>query len=68
MATELELRAVAEAMIRKLHAEVNELQAKALRLSAESNFEELSRVLRQQRDALDAQIAMVDATRYLNRK
>lgn len=65
MATNSELLEITNTMIKKLHDDINILQELALRHSAAGDYEKCGEVLQKQREAIGAQIAMVDAAKYL---
>lgn len=66
MAAKEELLEITNPMIKKLSSDINQLQDKALRLSAAGELEKLRAVLEQQQQAIGAQIAMVDAAQLLS--
>jgi hypothetical protein len=65
MANKKELLDVTHTMIQKVHDDIVLLQADALRFSAAGEYAKLHQTLVRQREAISAQIAMVDAARYL---
>jgi len=65
MATHSELLEITNTMIKKLHDDINILQEQALRHSAAGDYEKCGEALQKQREAIGAQIAMVDAAKYL---
>lgn len=65
MATNSELLEITNTMIKKLHDDINILQEQALRHSAAGDYGKCGEVLQKQREAIGAQIAMVDAAKYL---
>lgn len=65
MPTNSELLGITNAMIKRLHDDSNRLQEEALRHSAAGDYEKCGEALQKQREALAAQIAMVEAAKYL---
>ena len=65
MANKEYIRTVANGLIDKMHEDVNFLQAEAQRLFAAEEYDKCGEVLKKQRDAIGAQIAMIEAVKYL---
>jgi len=65
MSESANLLELSKRMIQKLHDESKVLQEQALRYSAEGDYEKCCESLQKQRDAISAQIGMVQAAKHL---
>lgn len=65
MATNSELLEITNSMIKKLHDDINILQERALQLSVAGDYDACGAALQKQREAIGAQIAMVEAAKHL---